>query len=200
MRCKRGGSFALVLGLLLPAGAAGQVAWDSPLLMPPGVEEGFGLYLVDVEGGGLGVLGTWRSPGWNFGIRGGLAEAAGDDDLGVFGGIDVHGSLTRSTNEFPLDIDWVFGAGLGIADFARISLPLGLSVGHTFDAEDVSFTPYATPRVVLDAFLGDDRPRDDVDLELAVDIGLDVRLTQAFLIRFGGTVGDRDGVGIGIVF
>jgi hypothetical protein len=33
-----------------------------------------------------------------------------------------------------------------------------------------------------------------------VDLGLDLRFTPQFLIRFGGTIGDRDGVAIGLVF
>jgi hypothetical protein len=59
-----------------------------------------------------------------------------------------------------------------------------------------------SPRVVLDLLFGGDGPEDDTDadLELAVDIGLDLRLSQDFLIRFGGTLGDREGVAIGVVF
>jgi hypothetical protein len=75
-------------------------------------------------------------------------------------------------------------------------------VGHRFTGDGVTFLPYVTPRVVLDAFLGDEGEGndDDLDLELAVDLGLDLRLTPQFLIRFGGTIGDRDGVAIGLVF
>jgi hypothetical protein len=194
---------AVAVATLVPAAGRAQVAWDSPMLMPPGVGDGFGLYLADVEGGGLGVIGTWRSPGWNFGVRGGLAESRGDN-LGVFAGFDVNGALTRSNNDFPLDVDWLFGAGLGVADGVRLSAPVGLSVGHTFNADDVTFTPFATPRVVLDAFLDDDDDEvdddDDLDLELAVDLGLDLRFTRDFLVRFSGTLGDRNGVAIGLVF
>ena len=54
---------------------------------------------------------------------------------------------------------------------------------------------------ILDApLVGAGQGIDDLDLELAVDLGLDLRLTSQFLIRFGGTVGDRDGVAIGLVF
>lgn len=199
----RGGKWwflVVAAALVVPARGAAQVAWDSPMLMPPGVGDGFGIFLVDVEGGSLGAMVTWRAPSWNFGVRGGVAERA--DDVGIFAGFDVNGALTRSTPDFPLDMDWVFGAGLGVEDGVRISAPLGLSVGHTFTGDGVTFLPYVTPRIVLDAFLGDeDEGRDDdLDLELAVDLGLDLRLTQQFLIRFGGTVGDRDGVAIGLVF
>jgi hypothetical protein len=188
--------------LLAPAGAAGQIRWDSPLLLPPNAPGGMGIFLVDVSGGDLGVLGTWRSPGWNFGLRAGIAEGRGND-LGVYGGIDFAGSLTRSTEEFPLDIDWVFGAGMGIVDGALISVPLGLSLGHAFDSDGVGFVPYLTPRVVLDACIDCDRFRedeDDVSLDFAADLGLDLRVTRSFLIRFGATLGDREAVAIGIAF
>jgi hypothetical protein len=198
----RGGKwwFLVVAAVLVPGRGEAQVAWDSPMLMPPGVGDGFGIFLVDVEGGSLGAMVTWRAPGWNFGVRGGVAERG--DDVGLFAGFDVNGALTRSTRDFPLDMDWVFGAGLGVEDGVRISAPLGISVGHTFTGDGVTFLPYVTPRIVLDAFLGDEDEgeRDDMDLELAVDLGLDLRLTSQFLIRFGGTVGDRDGVAIGLVF
>jgi hypothetical protein len=187
---------------LLPGHAAGQIRWDSPLLLPPRASDGLGVYLVDVSGGDLGVLGTWRSPSWNFGLRAGLAEGRGDD-LGIYGGLDFAGSLTRATDEFPLDIDWVFGAGLGIVDGVLISVPLGLTLGHDFENEGIGFVPYLTPRVVLDACIDCDVFRadeDEVSLDFAADLGLDLRVTRSFVIRFGATLGDREAVAIGIAF
>jgi hypothetical protein len=197
--------FAWLLGILVVPGAVrAQMAWDSPLLMPPRVGDGLGIHLIDVHAGGLGALLTWRAPRWNFGVRAGLADG-GRDDIGLIGGIDVNGSLARESADFPLDVDWVFGAGIGIDDGARISLPLGLSLGHSFRGGDVTFLPYATPRVVLDAFLNDDddEPRgdgDDVNLVFAVDLGLDMRFSPNFLLRFGVTLGDREAVALGLVF
>lgn len=193
----------LFLALAVPGVVHAQPAWDSPMLMPPGQNDGLGVLLLEAHGGGIGGLVTWRAPGWNFGVRAGIAEAGGDDDIGLITGIDVSGSVTRSTQDFPLDIDWVFGAGIGVHDGARISLPLGLSVGHLFTSENATFLPYATPRVVLDAFIDDSDRRgddDDVDLGVAVDLGLDMRVTPAFIIRFAATIGDRDAVALGLVF
>jgi len=191
------GAFAM----LAPRPAAAQIAWDSPMLMPPKPPDGFGIFLVDVAGGGLGVLGMWRSPTYGFGLRGGVADA-NDNDIGVFGAVDFNGELTRSTEEFPIDIDWVAGLGIGIVHGGLISAPLGLSLGHDFAGDGVGFTPYVTPRVVLDACLDCGRRQNDNDLNLdfAVDIGLDLTLTRALRIRFGATLGDREGVGIGLVF
>jgi hypothetical protein len=189
------------LACLAPRPVSAQVAWDAPMLMPPKAPDGFGLFLVDVYGGGLGVLGTWRSPAYGFGLRGGLADANGNN-IGAFGAVDFNGELTRSTEEFPIDIDWVAGLGIGIVHGALISAPLGLSLGHDFAGNDVGFTPYLTPRVVLDACLdcGRRENSNDLNLDFAVDIGLDLALTRGLRVRFGATLGDREGVGIGLVF
>lgn len=168
------------------------------MLMPPAVAPGFGIFLLGPAGGDLGVLGTYRAPSWNFGIRGGIAEESDRDDIAFLAGLDLNGALTRSSTEFPLDVDWVLGAGFSVGDDFLLSFPLGLTVGHTFPDEDVQFTPYATPRVVLDAFFGDDDDR--VDLDFALDLGLDLRFTSDLVVRFGGTIADRSAVAIGLVF
>jgi len=198
----------LMLGtvlLLVPATRAeAQIAWDAPYLVPPAPTPGLGIYLMDVHGGGLGVMGMWRSPRSTYGLRGGIAESH-DDDIGILGGIDFAGDITRASSEFPLDVDWVFGAGLGVSDWVRVTVPLGLTMGHTFRDSGAAFTPYITPRIFLDvAFDSEDRRgRDDseADLGLAVDIGLDLRLPRSgFIIRFGGSLGDREAVALGLVF
>jgi hypothetical protein len=197
----------LVLGgLLLPPPAQAQTAWDSPLLLPPQAPDGFGIFLADMHAGGLGVLGMFRSSTWNYGLRAGISEGVEGDDLAVFGGVDYSGTLTRATENFPLDIDWVFGGGLSINDGARVSFPLGLTTGHTFLGEGANFTPYVTPRVILDAFFGGDRNGSDARLGLAVDIGLDLRITggggplSGSTIRFGASLGDRDAIALGLMF
>ena len=201
----------LLAGLLLavPAAVQGQVAWDGPYLVPPRAEPSLGIYLMEMEGGGLGVMGAWRSYGWNYGLRGGIAESG--DEVGVFGGIDFAGALNRSTDEFPLDIDWVFGAGVGAGDGVRVSVPVGLTGGHTFRTEGANITPWITPRVHLDAIFGRDVPEgeddSDVGLGVAFDLGIDLQLTAAssrtlsgVTIRFGASMGDREAIGFGLVF
>jgi hypothetical protein len=195
----------LVIGLVLPARANAQAAWDAPLLLPPRPQPGLGIFLADVHGGGLGVLGTWRSTTWNYGLRFGLAEGSGDEDLTVFGGVDYMGPINTASSDFPLDIDWVLGAGAGIGDGVRFSIPLGLTFGFSFQGEDARFVPYFTPRVIVDAVSGNDNRDSDMDLDLAVDLGLDLRLLRGGplagkSIRFGATLGDRDALAVGIVF
>jgi hypothetical protein len=200
----------LLLGFAMPTAAHAQIAWDAPLLLPPRPGAGLGVYLVDASGGGLGVLGTWRPGDWSYGLRLGIAEAPGDD-IGVYGGFDYVSPLHSSNASFPLDVGWLAGVGAGIDDDVRLSAPLGLTLGHTFNASGAAIVPNFAPRVVLDAWFGDDEginedDDSDVGLDVAVDLGVDIRFTRGGAlagktIRFGATLGgDRDGLGIGIVF
>lgn len=199
-------TIVVVLGCLtLPASVSAQAAWDSPLLLPPRPQPGLGIFLADMEGSGLGVLGTWRSSTWNYGLRFGLAEGSGTEDVSVFGGVDYMGPINTASSDFPLDIDWVLGAGAGIGDGVRLSVPAGLTVGFSFQGEDARFIPYITPRVIMDAMFGQDERDSDLDLGVAVDLGLDLRLLRGGAlagksIRFGASVGDRDALAVGIVF
>jgi len=192
---------ALVSGLLVvPSGEAmGQVAWDGPLMVSPSAPSGWGLYLSNPSpGGGIGVFSTWRAGG-PLGFRAGLAEDS-QEKLAVFGGVDMSGTLVRATDDFPLDVDWVAGAGFGIGDTSLLSFPFGASIGRELETEGVWFNPYLTPRVVLDAYFGDDPPSDRLSLGLAVDIGIDVAFDPGWAVRFAGTFGDRRALGIGISF
>lgn len=196
----------VLIATLAPAAAAAQTAWDSPLLLPPQPEDGFGIFLMDMHSGGIGVMGTWRSPSWNYGLRAGISEGAGGEGVAVFGGIDYMGPVNRASDDFPLDIDWVFGAGVGISNGVRVSLPLGLTTGHTFRGQGAAFTPYLTPRVVLDGWFGSERRGENLQLDFAVDVGLDLRIFGGggplanTTIRFGASIADRSAVGIGLVF
>ena len=192
-------------GLAMPGLASAQAAWDAPLLLPPRPQPGLGLFLADMAGGGLGILGTWRSTTWDYGLRFGIAEGSGDEDLTVFGGADFMGLINTATSDFPLDIDWVVGAGAGIGDGVLISVPAGLTLGVSFQGEDARFIPYATPRVILDAAFGNDQRDSELDLGIAVDLGLDLRLMRGGplagkSIRFGASIGDHDALAVGIVF
>jgi hypothetical protein len=191
-----------------PAVLRAQTAWDSPLLLPPRAAAGFGLFLTDMHRGGIGLLGTWQSPVWNYGVRAGISEGPAGSDLAVFGGIDYTGIVNRGTDDFPVDIDWVFGLGAALSDYVHVGVPLGLSAGHTFQGEGARFTPYLTPRVVLDAWFGRDVPANGngAELDLAIDLGLDLAMAAGAgpfggaTIRFAVTLGDRAAIGLGLVF
>jgi hypothetical protein len=185
--------------LAAASSAQAQVKWDSPFLVPPRPSPGVGIYLVDLDGPGAGVgaLVTWQPTPTSWGFRGGIVESRFDDLAAVLGA-DVSGAITRSSTDMPLDIDWVFGVGLGIDDDVVVSLPVGVTLGHSFSGEGAVFTPYVTPRVILDAWFGE--PDETLDLAFAVDLGLDLRLRGNWTIRFGGSIGNREAIAIGLVF
>ena len=198
---------ALVLLFGVSAPASAQVAWDAPLMVSPQMPGGFGIFLVDPAAGRLGVMGTWRgsaTPG--LGFRVGLAETrrrlGPDDDgsrLAGFGGVDFSGNLVRASDEFPLNVIWVTGAGLGVGSNVWVSFPLGVSLGRAFQADDVWFNPYIAPRVVLDALLGSNVDS-DLDMDFAVDLGTDIAFQGNWTVRFGATLGDRNALAIGVAF
>lgn len=200
---------ATALMLLAAPGARGQVAWDAPLLVGPNSPAGLGIHLTDpAHGAGIGAMATWRgspAPG-GIGLRAGVAEGF-DDDLAFFGGADISGYLLQADEEMPLDILWVTGAGLGAGDYVLVSFPLGISVGRSFEEDGIGFTPYASPRLVLDGHLGRDTPpsppevdENELDLDFVVDLGADIDFGTAWTIRFGASLGDHEALSIGMVF
>lgn len=198
---------AAVLAALVLSGspAAGQVAWESPLLVHPHVPAGWSVFLMDPHpGDDVGVMASWRTAPRpvGFGVRAGLGEGAGGD-LAVFGGLDASGTIVEYTDEAPLDLIWVLGGGLSISDHLLISFPAALMAGWNLSTEAADFRPYVGPRVVLDAWMGDDSGRgrggdDDLDLELAVDLGLDVAFNGGWVVRFGVSAGDREALAVGL--
>ena len=182
--------------------AQGQVAWESPMLMAPEQPAGFGVYLVDPDpSNGVGALATWRSSGTpgSLGFRVGLAEGYRGEVAG-YGGVDVSSILHRGGPTFPLDIVVAAGVGAGVGEYLLVTVPLGLTFGRALDLDNARFIPYTTPRLVLDAHFGSDRPRRGVDLGFAVDLGVDVAFDPAWTIRFGATLGRRSALAIGLAF
>lgn len=193
---------AIVLSLSLPGALRAQIAWEAPLLVAPNSPAGVSLVLAEMEpGDGLAGMVAWRgqsAPG-GVGLRGGLGE--GDrGDLAGFGGVDFSGWIRDGDQQFPLDIAWVTGVGLGAGNWVLISAPLGASFAYEVRGDDIWFNPYLTPYLIVDAALGDNRPsnRDDLDLGIAVDIGADLAFSAGWAIRFAASLGDRQALAIGL--
>lgn len=187
-----------VAAFAAPSSSSAQVAWDGPMLMAPGAPAGWGFHLVDPHpGDGLGGLVTWRADPApvGLGFRAGIFEG-NRDDLGIVGGVDLSGTLHRGTDDAPFDVIWFAGAGVGIDDDLLASFPLGLAAGWSFTGPNVAFRPYVAPRMVLDAFFGDEA--EDLDLGAAVEVGLDLAFSPTFAIRTAASVGDREAVSIGL--
>jgi len=105
--------------------------------------------------------------------------------------------MTHS-EEFPLDLAWVGGAGAGVGEDVLVSIPFGISFGRVLTTREVWFHPYLTPRFIVDAYLGDGN-RDDLDLGFALDLGADFAFSGNWAFRFGASVGDREGLAVGLV-
>ncbi len=176
------------------------------MLASPIPPAGLGLYLADVAGGNLGLIGTWRSANApsRLEFRFGIAESGpGDGDINGLFGVTISGLLARQSGDLPFDLSWLAGAGLGFGDWVLITIPVGISAGRTFPAEGFTITPYVTPRLFLDAAVGDeDGPGDDddTDLGLSVDLGFDIGLRRGWALRFGASLGDHEAFAFGIVF
>jgi hypothetical protein len=191
--------------LLIAAPASAQIAWDSPQLMPSRIllrQPEFSVYVIDGAGAGVGVVGLWRGSrdpqiGMRFGIGDRQAPRREGGGIDALAGIEAFGQLTRATADFPLDIAWFLGVGAGFGRRVRMSVPLGLSAGYTFEGQGVQFQPYLSPRVILDGVFG---VGSGLDLGFAADLGIDIGFQPNWLVRFGGTFGDREAIAIGVVF
>lgn len=187
----------ILLGAALPGAAAAQVAWDSPSLMRPGAPAGLSVFLANPDPAtDLGVLATWRgSPApMGLGFRAGLANGT-DNDLAAFLGVDVSGSMGRLSAPEGPSVIWWSGVGIGAHHNARISVPVGLALGWNGQGENVTFHPYVGGHVALDAITGGGG---EMRLGGAVDLGLDLGFRKGWMVRFGASVGDRDGLAIGV--
>ncbi len=198
-------ALGVLLALLVPAAATGQVPWDSPLFVAPNSPAGLGIFLVEYDFSrqdDLGVMAMIRpqeAPG-GMGYRFGVAEGF-NDELAAFGGVDFSGVVADASDDFPLQVIWVAGFGGAIGDYLLISAPAGLALGKILEGEGAWFNPYISGRVVLDASLGDESPRDDdLSLDFGVDVGLDFGFDddRDFVIRFAANLGDRQSLAIGV--
>ena len=114
--------------------------------------------------------------------------------------------MVDADDDFPLQLNWVAGAGFGVGDDFVLSFPLGISVGRGFQADSVLLSPYITPRLVLDAFFGRGDGQgggagdDDIELGLAVDFGIDINFDPEWAVRFAVSGGERDAIAIGLSF
>lgn len=195
------GTVVAVWSLAGAADLAGQIAWESPLMVSPQSPAGWSLHLMDPEpGDGIAAMVGWRTSPVpvGFGARAGIGEGA-DGDVAVFAGIDASGILVRYTDETPLDLIWVAGGGFGVGDHVLLSFPAALVAGWDIPTEDVSFRPYVGPRVVLDARIGEGTD-DDLDLEAALDLGLDLAFDAGLVLRFAASIGSREALSAGIAF
>ncbi len=186
------------------AGASAQI-YDHPQFITPYDETGIGAYLIIVNDiNDIGGMATYRKAGdVNLGVRGSINAISGGD-VAFNGGLDVYKQFVEVSDSFPLDVAWVTGFGLGFAtgsgagSFGILRIPGGVSVAREFMSEDGEWAlvPYLSPRVALD--IGISGP--DTKVRFDTDIGLEMRFSEQWLLRFGLTLGTSNALGFGIVF
>lgn len=189
--------FAAALALTTAIPVSAQTLWDSPPLVSPVTPAGVSLFLLKPAGGDLGGLVTFRHDAGPVGM--GYRFAVTDEDFGdglaISGGVDISGFLSRAVEGSEVDVMWWSGIGAGIGEETIVSAPLGALVGWSGQGGDVTLSPYAGGHVALDISTFDG---DNISLNGAFDVGIDVVLDSGWLVRFGGTFGDRDALAIGV--
>ena len=192
-------SYVVLMGLL--ATSAGQVAaqpWDVPSFFSPRPGEDIGIYVMDVDGADdIGVMGIWRQEGnLNLGVRAGVLDG---DHISL--GAEFYGPI-RGVNA-PIYLSWLLGFGGTFNGATWLRIPAGVSIGTIFDAGSLDIMPYLHPRVALD-YVSFDAPEgvDDSrsELHFDLDLGADISLGPQWVFRFGASVAEFDGIGVGIAY
>lgn len=191
----------VVIALALFALGAEQGAaqpWDVPTFFSPRPGEDIGLYVIDAEGtDDLGIVGIWRQEGnLNLGVRAGVLD---NDRFSV--GAEFYGPI--SGVRAPVYMSWLVGLGGTFNGATWLRIPAGVSIGTIFDAGSLDIMPYVHPRVAFDYVSYDDPPGDDdsdSELNFDLDLGADVSLGPQWVFRFGASLAEFDGIGVGIAY
>jgi hypothetical protein len=180
-------------------------AWAHPSFQPPRVtsrEYNFGF--ADAGFSGVTLLFQWREGIGNdtqLSLDAGIADPDGRDNLHALLGGQFAYQMMRSRADVPLDLLFTAGIFLAAGDPSVVRVPVGLSIGHRIPLEGgVALTPYVHPRLSLD-FCGE--CRNDSDVSVAVDLGLNLELTRTIALRVsalfsGSDYFDDNGFGISL--
>lgn len=151
------------------------------------------------QGVSVAIQGEYRiaRPKFDFGLTVGFANGSGSS-ANLFGvGVDGRLPVARHNKDFPLDAALTAGFGALFGDGETgFLVPLGATLGRQvlMENSNVSFTPYVAP--VIAPTFGD--LLDDVQFGLG--LGVDIALTKTFDIRVSGSLGDIEGVGVGVAW
>ncbi len=192
----------LVAALLAPSLAAqtiGTPIYKSPYRAFKKTE--LAGYLSDPgEGISLAIQGEYRMarPTFDWGLTVGYLDPTGSGGKSIIGlGIDARAQLARHTQDFPLDASGTLGFGALFSDGnSGFLIPFGVTLGRQVQLENskVSFVPYVAP--VIAPTFGD--LLDDVQFGLG--LGVDIAISPTFDVRVSGSLGDIEGVGVGLAW
>jgi hypothetical protein len=181
------------------AGSAGAQAFDVPSFLPPRPGDDIGVYLSTI--GDFGIEGIWRQQGnLNLGLRLGYVDYDSPvRDGAVTVGAESWGLIKAADYSFPLDVSWTAGLGAGFNGGTLLEVPVGLSLGRTFDGGSIPIQLYGHPRIALFVFSND--AGDDTDLEFLFDLGADFMFSPSWKLRVGASLGSYDDViGVGLAY
>ena len=153
------------------------------------------------KGGGFAAEGLYGfgSGKFDIGLRGGFSNPNGGDTR-ILAGVNLRQRVLEHTESFPLDGAVVFGVGGQFGDGTHFNIPVGISLGRRLDVEDseVSIVPFVQPT----AFLTHSSVNNisDTNLNFALGIGGDFRLSRMFDARVSIGLGDLQGISISAVW
>lgn len=198
-----------VMALLALAMCTGPVAaqsWEHPTFFSPQAHDDIGLYLVQVDDvDDPGWVGIWRQSGnINLGVRAGLAS--GEFDWLV--GAEFYGPLRLFGSESQLLVSWIVAAGAMFGEtileegVVALRVPVGVSVGLNLGSGGIAIVPYVHPRVAFNLIAEGEgaNERTDSDINLDVDLGADVTLSDRFVLRGGVTISEFTTFGAGVAY
>lgn len=194
----------LSLSLLICAGSAAAQSTRTTAFAAP--YRAFGAHEVGgtlsfPKGGGFAAEGLYGfgSGKFDIGLRGGfLNPDVGDTQ--ILAGVTLRQRVLEHTVTFPLDGAVVFGIGGQFGDGTHFNIPVGISLGRRLDVEDseVSIVPFVQPTAFLTHSSANNIS--DTNLNFALGIGGDFRLSRMFDARVSVGLGDLQGISISAVW
>lgn len=209
---RRTAALAAAFVFVVAAAPAGAQAWHYPAFQPPAVatrEFNFGIAGSDVYG--TTGLAQWREgigPDTHLGLDVGFASPDHGSTGFLLGG-SIGQSVMHATQQTPIDILFTGGLyGMFSGDLSLLRIPFGVSVGHRFPIQGtpMALTPFAHPRLSVDACISDCGDEDKTKLKVDFDLGLDWAITRQLSLRGALTVGgvwvgsSETGFGLSVAF
>ncbi len=192
------GVAAMLVVLSAPAAAqtTGTPSFNAPYRAFTRSE--FGGTLSFPNGGGVGIEGQYRFGYQKFdlGFRGGLINPDAGDAYLILGAEGRSRMITHTEN-FPLDGALVVGlVGAFRSGASQAIISTGLSLGRRIEPQNsqVSIIPYAEPVLFITSGGG------NTEVNFALGVGGDFRLSRVFDVRASIGFGDIEGIAFSAVW
>ncbi len=188
--------------MLAPALLGAQSYTYPSFQLPVLVEREYNFAAADGGRAGTTLLFQWREATtslWQLGLDAGLADPDGGGSTRFVIGGHAARQLARATVDFPFDAALTGGVGFsGVNGHNVVRIPVGASVGHRFSFNDgMSVTPFVHPRLSFDKCNDCKAGGSDWKLDIAVDVGASVQLTEQVALRLATMAGGSDFLGSG---